>query len=591
MDTIAERLESLRAIMREQHIDAWIVTGTDPHASEYVAPRWRTREWISGFTGSAGTVVVTLDRALLWVDSRYYLQGAQQISGTPFELQQLDAPGVVDHVQWLAQNLAPASRIGFDAETMTVSAKRNVERALFGRHLNVVGTDDWFERCWTDRPSMPNAPVVPMNDDFIGLTANEKLDLVRQECRRKGCTHTVLSSLDDIAWLLNVRGSDIAYNPVFLGYVLVGPDSAVLCASDERFDSVTAREIGDVAEIKPYDAIFELLAGLPVDGTCLYFSPDKTSVRLHQALPKGMAVLEGRDITTDLKAAKNESELEGMRRAHLLDGIALVKFLARLASSNQTYNEISLAKELERARSESDEYLGPSFAPIAGYRGHGALAHYSATDQSASLLEGSGLLVLDTGAQYSCGTTDVTRTLLFGSADDEMRRDYTLVLKGNLALAAQRFPQGTCGYQLDALARQHLWQYGFNYGHGTGHGLGFCLNVHEGPQNISPRPVTVALAAGMVVSDEPGIYREEQYGIRIENILAVKFDGTTEFGPFLSFEVLTLCPFERKLIDTSLLTSHEVSMVDSYHAWVREELSRHLDPSTAAWLAEATAAL
>lgn len=591
MNTIEHRLEKLRKRMAKEHIDAWIITGSDPHSSEYVCSRWQTRSWISGFTGSAGTVVVTRDKALLWVDSRYFIQGEQQLRNTSFELQKLDTPQVLDHVQWLARTMESGSVIGFEASTCTVTAKRNFERAFIGKRFELVGTEDWFDQIWENRPEIPHEQVVEMEDTYVGYSRKEKIELIRKELAQQGCTHTIIASLDDIAWILNLRGSDIEYNPVFLAYLIIGPDSTVLCSDGRHFSKEVYSSLSKDVSILGYDEIDTALKTLASDGYRVYYSADKISVRLLEALPKQVDTVEGRDISTDLKSTKNKAELEGMRRAHLLDGVALVKFLARVKTSGKTYNEISLAEELIRCRSEHPEYLGPSFSPIAAYREHGALAHYSATEESAHVLEGDGLLVLDTGGQYASGTTDITRTLLFGTASDEMKRDYTLVLKGTITLAAQKFPKGTYGYQLDVLARQFLWQQGLSFGHGTGHGLGFRLNVHEGPQNISPRPTMVPLKAGMVISDEPGVYKEGRYGIRIENIVAVKQAETTEFGSFLAFEVLSFCPFERDLIDKDLLAPNEIQMIDDYHETVRNTLSPYLDEKTRTWLKEATAAL
>lgn len=584
MQGIDARLGQLRAVMKDKGLDAWVVNGTDPHLSEYVAPRWRTREWISGFTGSAGTVVVTANRALLWADSRYFIQAEQQLAGTSFELQKMDTPQVVDHITWITQNLPEKSRIGMDQSTLTVSGWRSLQKNLGAKRLELVPTSDALDAIWLDRPQAPCLPVVAMEDRIAGETRKNKLERIRRSCQKTGCTHTIVSSLDDIAWILNLRGQDVQYSPVFLSYLLIGPTAAWLFAQESRFDSSLRKDLQQDVLILPYDQVAAQLGGLLQSTDTIYISPDKTNMGIIKALPKGINRKEGRDFSTDFKAAKSEIELEGMRRAHLLDGVAMVKLLYRFETSGTRYTEISLAEELHALRGEHPEYLGPSFGPIAGYRGHGALAHYSATEESNSALTGEGLVVLDTGGQYLTGMTDITRTLLLGDATEEMQRDYTLVLKGNLALAAQRFPKGTYGYQLDVLARQFLWQYGLSYSHGTGHGVGFRLNVHEGPQNISPRTVMVPLAEGMVLSDEPGLYKKDRYGIRIENLVAVRPEGRTEFGEFLSFEVLTLCPFERRLILKSLLNEQEVRMIDSYHGWVNSELSALLGPDERKWL-------
>ncbi len=588
MAEIEKRLEEIRNLMREQQLDAWVDFGSDPHGSEYVAPRWRSRAWLSGFTGSAGTIVITADKALLWVDSRYHIQGAEQIARTPFMLQKLGNPGVLDHVSYLASVLEVGCRVGMIGETVSVSTVRSLREAFSEKSLQVVFTDDWLADIWEDRPSIPAEPVRAQDIMVAGTTSGAKIQKIRSMLENLGCTHTIISSLDDIAWILNLRGSDIAYNPVFLSYLLIGQQEAVLFTDESRLDSNWVKDFSEFGTIKAYDAVFEHLLTAFKETDVVYISPEKTSITLRNSIPVGVKIVEGRDISTNLKAIKSPIEIEGMRRAHVLDGIAMVKLLAAIDRTEQVFTELSIAKALEDFRAEDEEYLGPSFSPIAGFGPHGALAHYSASEVSSVPLEGNSLLVLDTGGQYRTGTTDITRTLLFGEPSHQMKRDYTLVLKGNLALAAQRFPVGTYGYQLDILARQYLWQSGYSYGHGTGHGVGFCLNVHEGPFNVSPKPIVVPLETGMIMSDEPGLYREGVYGIRIENLVVVQHAGTTEFGEFLAFDVLTLCPFERRLIDTSLLSEGEKQMIDAYHGWVYAELSKKLNEDDAEWLHQAT---
>ncbi|NCC65574.1 MAG: aminopeptidase P family protein, partial [Spirochaetia bacterium] len=398
---------------------------------------------------------------------------------------------------------------------------------------------------------------------------------------------SVISSLDDIAWLTNLRGADISYSPVFLSYLLVGKQKAWLFTDSQRFSKEILDEVSKEFEIRDYDSVVATLQEILEDEDVIYYNPDKTNCLLAQTFVGRKAVCK-RDITTDLKASKNETELEGMRRAHLLDGVALVNFLAGLDTQQGNYTEIELAQKLKEERLRNKDCLSESFSPISGWAAHGAMCHYSADEKSNARIEGDGLLVLDTGGMYRYGMTDITRTILFGSATEEQKRDYTLVLKGNLALASVRFPEGTCGYQLDVLARQFLWQQGLSYFHGTGHGVGFRLNVHEGPQSISSKPLAVPLKKGMVLSDEPGLYKEGRYGIRIENLVAVREDIKTEFGQFYSFEVLTLCPFERRLIDKKLLNDQEKGMIDSYHKWVYEELKDLVDPKALSYLVEAT---
>lgn len=588
MADIAQRLQLVRDLMREEQLDAWVDFGSDPHGSEYVAPRWRTRAWLSNFTGSAGTIVITQHEAMLWVDSRYHIQGAGQIANTPFILQKLGESGVVDHVTWLSEHLEYGAKVGVVGQTISISAARTLREAFGPKHLNLVYTDDWFDTIWPDRPAIPCEKVTSQPLEIAGTTAGAKIQRIRKTLEQYACTHTIISSLDDIAWILNLRGADIAYNPVFLSYLFLGEKDVVLFTEESRLDATWVEDFSHVGEIRPYDEVFTYMMTAFKQTDVVYLSPEKTSILIKNSIPIGIRIVEGRDISTDLKACKSIVEVEGMRRAHVLDGIAMVKLLASVDRGTTSYTELSIAETLARFRAEHEEYLGPSFSPIAGFGPHGALAHYSASEETSVELAKDNLLVLDTGGQYRSGTTDITRTLLFGEPTDQMKRDYTLVLKGNLALAAQRFPVGTVGYQLDILARQFLWQAGYSYGHGTGHGVGFCLNVHEGPFNISPKPIVVPLKPGMVMSDEPGIYREGSYGIRLENLVVVQADATTDFGEFLSFDVLTLCPFERRLVDTELLSDREKQMLDAYHQWVYDELSDKLSEADATWLRQAT---
>lgn len=585
---IDTRVEELRSIMKREGLDAWIINGTDPHESEYVCPRWRTRAWISGFTGSAGTVVITQDQAILWVDSRYFIQGAKEIEGSCFTLMKLDTPGVADPVTWLAKNMPEGSRVGIDAATLMLSSRRKMEDAFAPKGIELVGTPDFLDEIWKDRPAVPASSVLQMDDSLVGYNRAQKFLFLRNKCHQAGCNYTLISSLDDIAWVTNLRGNDVTYNPVFLSYLLVGDKKAWLFTAKERFSEDLLKEVSEDMAVLPYDSVVDTLSTVLNADDRLYISPDKTNLKLMAAIPPSVTIVEGRDFTTDMKAAKNPVELEGMRRAHLLDGVALVNFLARVPRDKGMFDEVTLAQALVDQRARNKEYLGPSFGPIAGFGEHGAMCHYSASPESASKVEGNGLLVLDTGGMYESGMTDITRTLLFGEATEEQKRDYTLVLKGNLALASQRFPEGTCGYQLDVLARQYLWQAGMTFYHGTGHGVGFRLNVHEGPHRIAPSPLAVPLVPGMVVSDEPGVYKEGRHGIRIENVICVVTDVKTEFGQFLSFENLTLCPFERELIAKELLTDQEIAMVNSYHAWVYDELKELVDEEVRPWLEAAT---
>ena len=585
---IEKRLESLRRILKENGLDGYLVTGTDPHQSEYVAPRWRTRAFISGFTGSAGTVIVTADKAILWVDSRYFIQAEKEISGTEFVMMKLDTDDP-DPYQWLEENMEKRARIGVDGASISISLFGMLSSRLRASDVTLEATGDLLDPIWEKRPDIPCTECCEMEAEYSGKSAKEKVEDVRAFLRARGLRWTFISSLDDIAWLTNLRADDIPCNPVFVSYAFISLSKAVLFIDKKRFsDKKLLQGIKTVFELRPYEDAEKDLKGLAKGAG--YYSPEKTSEAFHKAL-SGKSNVTGRDITTDMKTRKNEAELKGMRLAHIYDAAAYVSFLARL-DRNGKYDEIEVSALLENERKKIPGYLGPSFNPISGYREHGAMCHYSATKESSSEVNGHGLLVLDTGSQFEFGTTDITRTLLFGDeATEEEKRDYTLVLKGHLALSRQKFIKGTRGVQLDVLAKQFLWQYGESFYHGTGHGVGCRLNVHEGPLRISSALIDVPLEPGKVTSDEPGLYKEGRFGIRIENLLAVKEDMTTEFGTFYSFEVLTLVPYERRLIDLSLITEEERKQIDDYHKRIYSELHELVDKDVLKWLETATSPL
>ena len=588
MNIINERLTVVRNLMEKKGFDALIVSSADPHGSEYVADRYQNRVWLSGFTGSAGTIIVTLNEALLWVDSRYYIQGEQQIERTDFSLMKLDYKGTPDPISWLKKSLKEGSTVAFEYLSFPVSYLRKLKEKLDSKNINFVDAGSFFDQVWKERKALPFSEVKEVSVSIVGQSREEKIEAIQKRIKEFGCSTTIISSLDDIAWILNLRGDDVPFNPLFMAYLIISDKKTFLFTDLKRFDEKLRTTLNESITILAYDQIFDEVKNIVKEGDVIYYSPDKTSVALANTFIKTNKSVEGLDISTMLKACKNETELEMMRKVHILDGLAIVKLLHLLSKQNQSFTEITLAEKLEQFRQESKHYLGPSFGTIAGFAEHGALAHYSATKESSVELIGDNLLVFDSGGQYEFGTTDITRTLLFGKGNEQMCDDYTLVLKGNLALTKQLFPEGTNGYQLDVLARQFLWQNNLNYGHGTGHGVGFYLNVHEGPQNISQRAIPVELKEGMIISNEPGLYREGQYGIRIENLVVVKQTAKSSFGNFLGFEVLTLAPFERKLINKNLLTNEEIEMVDAYHSWVYLKLKEHLADDVATFLKEAT---
>ena len=580
---VNERVESLRSQMKKAGLDAFIINGTDPHQSEYVSPRWHTRRWISGFTGSAGTVIVTQKEALIWVDSRYFVQCADQIKDTVFEMRKIDGPEASSPIDYLQKNFSNNQKVGIAEETLMLSEKEEYKK----KGINIQATEDLLDHIWKDRPQMPDYPVEKMDDALCGLSTLQKIEEIRKLGHQNSEDYHLISSLTDIAWILNLRGTDVEDTPVFLAYLLIGPKDVNLFTPKSRFKNVKP----DCYSVHEYDDVTQELSKL--SNVTVRLDPEKTNMKLASALEKanGVKISRGRDYSSDLKAVKNDAELEGMRIAHILDGVAMVNFLAQVKSGEYDFTEVTIAEALAQERELEEDYLGPSFSTIAGFGAHGAVVHYSATEETDIPITGNGLLVLDSGGQYSCGTTDITRTILFGKATREQKEDYTLVLKGHLALSSQVFPKGTSGHQLDVLAHQFLWQRGMNYFHGTGHGVGFRLSVHEGPQRISAKPdkgEPVTLEPGMVLSDEPGLYKEGKHGIRIENLIAVTEAQTTDFGQFYTFEVLTCCPYERDLIVKSMLTADERRMVDEYHQWVRDMLIDMVDEEAKSYLIEAT---
>lgn len=586
---INERVEQVRKMMEKDGLSAWYITGTDPHQSEYVASRWRTREFISGFSGSAGTVIITRDKALLWVDSRYYIQGEQQIQGTEYILMKDGMDGVDKPLDWLKNNMEAGSCVGVDGSTISIRDFLDMERALKEKKITLSATADYFDKVWTARPALPFSKCVSMADEYAGFTRAAKINFVRLKMRQKGVDWTFISSIDDIAWLTNLRGDDIPCNPVFISYAFISFDKAVLFVDKKRFDKDLLKKVEDDFEIRAYKDAGKDLPSLTAKGKGLY-SSKKVSYSFAPSLCKKKNT-DDTDITTLLKARKNPVEMEGMRRAHFLDGVAFANFMASIDPLG-SYTELEIAHRFEDERKKMEGYLGPSFEPISAFAEHGAVVHYSPSEESDKKVEGQGLLVLDTGSQFEFGTTDLTRTLLFGTeATEAQKKDYTLVLKGHLALARAIFPKGTVGTQLDVLAKQFLWCSCETYMHGTGHGVGCRLNVHEGPENISSRLLNVPLETGMVVSDEPGVYKAGRWGIRIENLIAVQSFEKSEFGEFYNFEVLSMVPYEKKLIDVRYLNDVEIAQIDSYHQWIKDQLIDYVFEETRPWLEEATSPL
>ncbi len=588
-----ERVARLRDRMRREALDAYIVYGTDPHQSEYVPEHWRHRHWITGFHGSAGTAVVTLDEAGLWTDSRYYLEAEQALAGTPFRLHRADEPDSLGVAEYLAENLPSGARVGAAAATLSLNEFRALNGELTPRGIIVEPGSDLAAAIRTDRPPLPSTAVYELSAERAGAERSEKLARVRAELCRHRADALLITALDELAWTLNLRGSDIPYNPVTLGYLLVEQERARLFLDSRKLSSELAAHLAaDGVICSEYSAVEAVLGELPA-GTALMCDPAGISMQLLNVLPSAVSTVEHSSPVARMKAVKNARELTQLRACMHKDGAVMVTFLYWLAGSREhtRITERSAALYLRELRAAQPEFVDESFPPISAAGDHAAIVHYCATDASDRLLEGEELYLIDSGGQYLDGTTDITRTVATGEPSDRVRTEYTAVLQAHIALATITFPYGTTGTQLDAITRAVLWRRHRNFGHGTGHGVGFFLNVHEGPQRLSPKWNAVPLEPGMVVSNEPGLYLEGSHGIRIENLVCVRADRENAFGRFLCLETLTLCPLERRLIDREMLTEHEREWVNRYHRLVFDQLEPHLEAGARTWLAEQTAPL
>ncbi len=588
-ESITERIGRLRQCLREQSLSAFIIPSTDPHSGEYVPDHWKTREWVSGFTGSAGTAVITLDDAALWTDSRYFLQAADQLDGTGIRLMKDRLPDTPSIPEWLGQSLSPGAVVGVDGWVNTIGETQALREALAREGLTLRTDYDPVTRLWDGRPALPGTPVSIHPLEYAGVACHEKLATIREKLLARGADGILLSTLDDIAWTLNLRGNDVHCNPVFVSYLLITSQESILYVRTEKLTTeVKAYLAQEGVNTEDYDDLQEDLRDYPY--ATLSLDPGRTNEAVRQAVNPLTKVLLEESPVPLMKAVKNEAEIRGFHAAMLRDGVAMVKFLKWLEEAVPQGNEteMSIDRKLYECRAEQPLFRGISFDTIAGYKEHAAIVHYEATPETDKPLAPEGLLLLDSGAQYADGTTDITRTIALGETTDDERRDYTLVLKGHIGLTCACFPQGTCGTQLDVLARQAMWREGANFLHGTGHGVGAYLNVHEGPHQIRMNHVPTPLRPGMTVTDEPGIYRAGRYGIRTENTLLVVPYRETEFGTFYTFEPLTLCPIDTRPIVRSMLTAEETEWLNAYHRMVYDRLSPLLDEEHRAWLESKT---
>lgn len=591
MKHITNRIEALRSYMRQKGIAAFITPSTDPHSGEYVPAHWESRKWISGFTGSAGTVVITAGQGGLWTDSRYFLQATEQLQGSGLTLFKDRLPETPNIPEWLGQVLNAGDKVGIDGWVTTAAEALELKTALAKNNLELVTVEDPYETLWQDRPTIPMEKPFILPLSYCGIDSISKIEEIRRQIHENQADGILISALDEIAWTLNMRGNDVHCNPVFVSYLLITKERAVLYLLPEKLTPEIQEYLNkQQIEIQDYRNVEKELR--KYSGKTIQL-PATTNYALYQAAASATTVITAPSPVLYLKAIKNETEIAGFHAAMQRDGVAMVRFLKWLKESvkYQAVTEVTLDETLYRFRAEQAHFKGISFDTIAGYAAHGAIVHYEATPETAAVLQPKGMLLLDSGAQYLDGTTDITRTIILGPVTEEEKHDYTLVLKGMIQLSMAEFPHGTCGTQLDVLARQFMWKSGINYGHGTGHGVGHFLNVHEGPHQIRMNHMPALLLPGMTVTNEPGIYKEGRHGVRIENTMLIVNGQQTEFGSFYKFETLTCCPIDKEAILTEMLSPEETVWLNDYHAWVYRELSPALDTDEKAWLAEATAAL
>lgn len=593
------RIEQVQEALKRRQLAALLVPSSDPHLSEYLPERWQGRQWLSGFTGSMGTLVVTQDRAAVFADSRYWVQAESELAGSGIELVKIPTGSSTHHVEWMVQNLQPGQVVGVDGDVLGLAAAHYLRTALDRAGLKLETSVDVLADVWPDRPALPAAPVYEHKAPQAPMSRADKLAKVRESFLRNGASHHFVSTVDDIAWIFNLRGSDVTYNPVFLAHALIDAQGATLFVGEGKvsaeLQSVLAR---DGVRLAPYAGAAAALAALPA-GSVLLVDPRRVTLGLRQNVPAGVKVLDAVNPSTLFKSRKTEAEAVHIREAMAQDGAAMCEFYAwfeAALAAGEPMTELTIDEKLSAARAKRPGFVGLSFSTIAGYNANGAMPHYRATEESHAQIKGDGLLLIDSGGQYLGGTTDITRVWPIGSITAAHRRDYTLVLKGTIALSRARFPRGTLSPMLDAIARLPLWEQGLDYGHGTGHGVGYFLNVHEGPQSISkaiPEPA-MAMEPGMITSIEPGLYRPGQWGIRIENLVMNVPAATPEretFGEFLEFETLTLCPIDTRCIDRSLMRTDEIGWLNAYHATVRARLAPLVTGEALAWLETRTAAI
>lgn len=587
-----EYLTELRKVMKDKGIDAVIITGTDPHQSEIPPHHWRGREWLTGFesgNGTNGTAVVLQDEAYCWTDSRYFIQAENQLQDTGFKMMKEDGPEAVDLIDWVTEHLNEGQTVGIDGMTFSISMAQRLEQELNDNGIKLNDNFPQFDYIYKERPSRPMNKLFVHSENIVGESVDSKVGRILEEVKTELANAVMLSALDDIAWATNVRtANDISFSPVFVSYLYLSDTQRVLFVDPEKMTQEVADHLKKYnIEVKTYEDVLDFVASLPKE-TRLLLDPDKTSRGMYDKL--GCTPVFGGSGIAKLKSIKNETQLKNWETAMEKDGVALTRFFMMVEKEYPTgkLTEVELGKRLRAYRLADPSCVDESFAPILGWNAHGAIVHYEATEETDVTIEGNGLLLVDSGGQYTYGTTDITRTIALGEPSAEEKHDFTLVMKGHIALARAIYPEGTTGHQLDVLARQYLWAEGKAYYHGTGHGVGFFINCHEGPQNIRLNINPTPLEPGMVCSDEPGLYYEGRYGIRCENLIITEPAMTTEFGQFYGFKILTLFPFDLRLFETAIMTDEEIKWLNDYHTEVRNRLTPLLEPAEQAWLAEKT---
>ena len=595
----ALRIERVRDALRAQGAHAALVPSADPHLSEYLPERWQGREWLSGFTGSMGTLVVTLDRAALFADSRYWSQAERELAGTGIELVKIPTGAATHYIEWIVEQLQAGQTLAVDGQVLGLALAQQLRLALAQAGLKIRSDLDVVQAAWEGRPGLPTAAVYEHLPPEAVVSRAAKLAQVRAGMAARGASHHFISTVDDVAWLLNLRGADVDYNPVFLAHVLLDAQGGTLFVGAGKVDAaLAARLAADGIQLAAYEQAPQALAALPAEARLL-LDPKRVTLGLREAVPAGVAVIEAINPSTLAKSRKTAEEAAFVRQAMEQDGAAMCEFYAQFEAAlarGERLSELTVDEWLSAARAKRPGFKGLSFPTIAGFNANGAMPHYRATPESYAQIEGNGLLLIDSGAQYLGGTTDITRVWPIGQVSDAQKRDYTLVLKGMINLSRAVFPRGTLSPMLDALARVPLWQHGLDYGHGTGHGVGYFINVHEGPQSISKAvpDANMAMEPGMITSNEPGLYRPGQWGVRIENLILNVAHETPEngqFGEMLAFESLTLCPIDTRCIAPGLLNAEEVDWLNRYHAEVRRRLAPLLSGAALDWLNQRTEAL